>query len=125
MINVKAQGDYKDTLSWLTGLSEGDAFSDLDRYGRIGVEALSLATPHETGLTARSWGYGIVKEDDRISIQWYNMNENDGVIIAILIQYGHGTGTGGYISGQDFINPAIQPVFDWIADDVWNQVNNG
>lgn len=96
-------------------------FEDLDRYGREGVFALRAATPVETGLTAQSWQYRIIK-GKRPGIEWYNTNAEDGVQIAILIQYGHATGTGGYVHGRDYINPAMRNVFDRIADDVWKKV---
>jgi hypothetical protein len=90
----------------------------------MGVDALAKATPSESGLTAKSWGYRIYRNRNSTGIEWYNSNENNGVNIAILLQYGHGTGTGGYVSGQDYINPAIRPIFDRIAEDVWKKVTS-
>jgi hypothetical protein len=103
-------------------MAKGDLFSGLDHYGRMGVDALARATPVDTGLTASSWAYRIRREKGRVGIEWYNTHTVSGVQVAILIQYGHGTGTGGYVSGRDYINPAMQPLFDQIADDVWKKV---
>ena len=100
----------------------GDIFSGLDRYGQMGVNALASATPVDTGLTAQSWKYRIVKTRGRYTIEWYNTNVHNGSNVAILIQYGHGTGTGGFVQGRDYINPATRPIFDQIADDVWRKV---
>jgi predicted Zn-dependent protease len=126
MIGITATGDYNKTIVYLTRLSKadvkGDIFSGLDRYGRIGVDALSNATPVDSRLTANSWGYRIIKARNRPGIEWYNTNVVDNIHVAILIQYGHATGTGGYVAGRDFINPAIQPIFDQIVSDVWREV---
>ena len=95
----------------------------LDGYGRKGVAALSMATPVDTGEAASSWRYEVNFNKDTISIEWLNDDvTRDGVPIVILLQYGHGTGTGGYVQGRDFINPAIQPIFDEIADALWKEV---
>jgi hypothetical protein len=88
----------------------------------MGVNALANSTPVETGLTARSWQYRIVKDRRGPTIEWYNTNQVNGTPVAILIQYGHGTGTGGYVAGRDYINPAMRPIFDTIADEVWRRV---
>jgi hypothetical protein len=125
MLRITSSGSFEQTTKFLKGLQKGKMFSNLDRYGRQGVDALSSATPIETGETAHSWGYQIGQKKDRISISWFNTHEEDGVNIAVIIQYGHGTGTGGYIQGRDYINPAMRPVFDRILDDVWRQVTNG
>lgn len=96
----------------------------LDRFGREGVAALSMATPVDSGITAASWRYRIVNNKYELSIEWYNdSTTKDGIPIAVLIQYGHGTNNGGYVKGRDFINPAIQPIFDKIADAIWKEVN--
>ena len=100
----------------------GDQFRGLEAYGIRGVDALSSNTPRDSGLTAESWNYRIVKDPDHPRIEWFNDNVQNGSVIAILIQYGHGTGTGGYVEGRDYINPALRPVFDKIADDVWKEV---
>ena len=95
----------------------------LDQYGREGVAALSMATPVDTGNAANSWRYQVVNNKDGLSIEWLNDDlTRDGVPVVILLQYGHGTGTGGYVRGQDFINPAMKPIFDKIADSVWKEV---
>lgn len=95
----------------------------LDRFGREGVAALSMATPVDSGITAASWRYRIVNNKYELSIEWYNdSTTKDGIPIAVLIQYGHGTNNGGYVKGRDFINPAIQPIFDKIADAIWKEV---
>jgi hypothetical protein len=108
-------------LNFLKGFSLGDI---LGQYGQMGVEALAAATPERTGLTAESWGYEVTNSGGDWKITWTNTNINEGVAIAILIQYGHGTGTGGYVQGYDFINPAIQPIFDQIANGVWKAVTS-
>lgn len=125
MIRVSSRGSFRNTITWLDRLAHGDVYRDLDRYGRMGVEALSGATPVETGATARSWTYEIERSRSGVTISWSNTNENEGSRIALLIQYGHGTGTGGYVSGRDYINPAIRPIFDHIATEVWKKVMHG
>lgn len=122
MIGISSSGDFSRTNKFLSGLLRGDIYSDLDRYGKMGVEALAHATPVETGLTAKSWAYRIIKNKNRPGIEWYNTNVVSGTPVAILIQYGHGTGTGGYVEGRDFINPAMRPIFDQIASDIWRKV---
>lgn len=103
----------------------GDLSKDLDKYGQMGVDALAKATPRLTGTTARSWAYGIDSDGGAARLYWYNTNVNNGEVIALLIQYGHGTGTGGWVSGYDYINPALRPVFDRIAEELWKKVSNG
>ena len=95
---------------------------DLDKYGREGVAALASATPVDSGLTASSWGYRIVRKKESVTIEFYNKNIQNGVPIAIILQYGHGTGTGGWVEGKDYINPSIQPVFDRIVNNAWREV---
>lgn len=123
-INFMVSGDFKNLEKFLKKASSGDIFSRLDRYGKIGVDALRKSTPKESGETAKSWGYRVIKSKTNPGIEWYNTHVNDGVQIAVLIQYGHGTGTGGYVQGRDYINPAMQPVFDKIAQDVWKEVTS-
>ena len=122
MIGVTHTGSFKNTEKFLKRMTKRQQFPSLDTYGQRGVDALSNATPKDTRETSKRWRYKI--EDDRngITISWYNDNEDDGVPIVILIQYGHGTGTGGYVQGRDFINPAMQPVFDQIAEEMWKKV---
>ena len=96
----------------------------LEKYGQMGVEALRSATPIDSGKTAESWGYEISVGKEGATIYWTNTNQNKGVYIAVILQYGHGTGTGGYVQGIDYINPAIRPVFDKIAEEAWMEVVN-
>lgn len=121
-IKLKVKGDLKKTRRFLENAERGNYFSRLAEFAKEGVDALSSATPYDTGLTAKSWGYDISIENGKASILWTNSNVNDGVNIAILLQYGHGTGTGGYVKGTDYINPAIQPIMDKIAEEVWKEV---
>ena len=96
----------------------------LEKYGQMGVEALRSATPVDSGKTAECWGYEISVRKEGATIHWTNTNQNKGVYIAVILQYGHGTGTGGYVQGIDYINPAIRPVFDKIAEEAWMEVVN-
>lgn len=112
MISITQHGDFSKLDTYLNNLKSVFKMSDWDAYGRKGVEALSKATPVDSGETASSWYYKIEKTDTSITLKFLNSNVNDGVPIAIILQYGHGTGTGGWIAGYDYINPAIQPIFD-------------
>lgn len=123
-IKIVAKGDFKKTFRFLNGLVNRKFLSKLDYYGRKGVEALAAATPKDSGKTANSWGYEIVEEQGKCSIVWTNSNINDGVPIAVILQYGHGTNHGGYVQGQDYINPALRPIFDEIAEGAWKEVTN-
>lgn len=96
----------------------------LERYAREGVSALASATPVDSGATASAWSYEIESKGDQHTIYWTNSNSNKGVYIAVILQYGHGTGTGGYVAGRDYINPAIRPIFDNIAEEAWREVVN-
>ena len=96
----------------------------LNKCGEQGVAALASATPVRTGKTAASWGYSVEKTDYGWVINWHNTNINEGVPIAIILQYGHGTGTGGYVQGIDYINPSIRPVFESMANNVWKEVKD-
>lgn len=122
MIGISTKGDGSSTLKALERARKANLFSDLNRYGQLGVAALSRATPVDTRLTADSWAYRIKQERNGPRIEWYNTNVVNGTSIAVLIQYGHGTGTGGFISGRDFINPSIQPLFDQFVEDIWKKV---
>jgi hypothetical protein len=124
MFSVKSSGSFDNTVRFLNRIQNKDLFRNLDRFGRMGVDALSRATPVETGLAAKSWGYQIGNSGGKISISWFNTDVEGGVNIVIILQYGHGTGTGGYVQGRDFINPAMRPVFDKILEDVWRVVTN-
>lgn len=123
MIGVTTSGSFDNILKFLNRASKEDAFGNLDSYGERGVRALQAATPKESGETASSWAYRIIRESGKVRIEWYNTHEEDGSNIAILLQYGHGTGTGGWVEGRDYINPAMRPVFDEIARDVWKEVS--
>jgi hypothetical protein len=122
VISITSKGDYKKTLDFLNRSRRGDVFPDLNSYGRIGVNALRRVTPVDTGLTASSWDYRIIKGKHGPTIEWFNTNGKNGTSVAILIQYGHATGTGGYVIGKNYINPAMHPLFDTIANDVWKAV---
>lgn len=112
-------------ITFLEQMRAAKLVSDFDRFGKMGVDALAKATPVESGETARSWGYVIKTSPREVEIHWTNSHVNNGENIAVLIQYGHGTGTGGYIAGKDYINPAIRPVFDQIIADIGKKVNRG
>jgi hypothetical protein len=122
MITITQKGSFKNTEAYLDRLSKGDAFAVLSKYGEQGVVALSNATPTDSGTTANSWYYDIVHRKGYSSIRWHNSNVVDGLPIAVLLQYGHGTGTGGYVQGRDYIMPALRPIFDQIANEVWKEV---
>ena len=122
MITFRQKGDLSKASRYLERLKEAAKLGVLDKYGREGVAALASATPTETGLTASSWTYEIERKGSSVSIVYKNSNINKGVPIAVILQYGHGTGTGGWVQGRDYINPAIQPVFDRIADEAWKEV---
>lgn len=122
MFEISSKGDFNKTRDFLTKILRRDIFGELNRYGQEGVDALARATPQDSGLTSISWGYRIIKDRGRPGIEWYNTNEVNGTPVAILIQYGHATGTGGYVHGRDFINPAMRPIFDKIADGIWKKV---
>lgn len=122
MITTKSSGSFKNTKAFFARVQNGSIFSELSAYGQQGVDALSNATPRDSGETANSWQYHIFKKNGKYGVAWYNTHVVDGIPIAIILQYGHGTGTGGYVQGYDYINPAIRPIFDKIADDVWKKV---
>ena len=122
MITLTSKGDFSKLTSYLEKLKESARVGLLDKYGQAGVDALSAATPMDSGLTASSWYYEIEHSDTGASINFLNSHINKGVPIAIILQYGHGTGTGGWVEGRDYLNPAIQPIFDQIANDVWKEV---
>ncbi len=122
MFEVNSYGDHKNTTDFLNRLRNGDPYSDLNGYGQEGVAALANATPMNSGLTANSWAYRVIKSRKRPGIEWYNTNPAGTASVAVLIQYGHATGTGGYVIGIDYINPAMRPLFDRIAEDVWRKV---
>lgn len=124
MISFSQKGDFSKLTSFLEKIKEITRMGSLDKFGRQGVEALSAATPIDTGLTSASWEYKIENRKGSTSIIFYNNNIQNGVPIAILLQYGHATRNGGWVQGRDYINPAIQPIFDRIAEEAWREVKN-
>lgn len=122
MISFRQKGDFSKLNRYLERVKEAANFGILDKYGREGVAALASATPVESGKTASSWYYEITRQNGSVSIEFYNSNVNKGVPIAIILQYGHGTGTGGWVEGRDYINPVVQPLFDKIAEEAWKEV---
>ena len=122
MISFRQKGDFSKTIRFLGKTKEAVKLRDLDRYGREGVSALASATPVDSGLTANSWYYEIERGNGSVTISFHNSNIQNGVPIAIILQYGHGTRNGGWVQGRDYINPAIQPIFDKIADNAWKEV---
>lgn len=121
-ISFRQRGDFKQTEKILKKSLGRDYMSVLEKYANQGVAALSAATPVDTGLTASSWGYRIIQNEGHISIIWENSNVQKYVNIAIILQYGHATRNGGYVEGRDYINPALQPIFDKMADAAWKEV---
>lgn len=124
MITFHHKGDFSKLSSFFERIKEAVHLSNLDKYGQAGVAALSSATPVRTGLTAGSWSYKIAHTGSGVAIQFFNSNINKGFPVAIMLQYGHGTGTGGWVEGRDYINPAIQPVFDQIVEEAWKEVTS-
>jgi hypothetical protein len=122
MIKFRQKGDFSKLTRYLEKAKKTVNLGDLDKYGRAGVAALASATPVDTGLTANSWYYKIVRKEGLITITFCNSNIQNGVPIAIILQYGHGTNNGGWVQGRDYINPAIQPVFDKLTNDAWREV---
>ena len=122
MIRLRSKGDFKKADKYFRNLMKASRVEILEKYGNKGVAALSSATPVESGLTASSWSYRIERSGSRVAIYFTNSNINKGVNIAIILQYGHGTGTGGWVEGRDYINPAIQPLFDELAEAAWREV---
>ena len=124
MISFKHRGNFNKLERFLNRVSGAAYLNVLSKYGEKGVEALRAATPIDSGKTAESWSYEIEHNSDRTTIVWKNSNVNENVNIAIILQYGHGTGTGGYVVGRDYINPAMRPIFDSIADEAWTEVTS-
>ena len=124
MITFKHKGDFSKFNRFLERAKEAVRLGDLDKYGREGVAALASATPVDSGLTASSWYYKIEQKPGAVSISFHNSNIQNGVPIAIILQYGHGTGNGGWVEGRDYINPAIRPIFEKIANNAFNKVIN-
>lgn len=122
MISFRQKGDFSKLTHYFEKVKEAARLSILDKYGREGVAALASATPVESGNTADSWYYDVKRQNGSATISFYNSNVNEGVPIAIILQYGHGTGTGGWVEGRDYINPAIQPIFDKLTEEAWKEV---
>lgn len=122
MIRFRQKGDFSKLTRFMERAKNVVRLGDLDKFGRAGVAALASATPVESGLTASSWYYTIIRKKGSVAIEFNNSNLQNGVPIAIILQYGHGTGTGGWVRGRDYINPVIQPIFDEIANDAWREV---
>ena len=122
MINFQHSGNFNNITRFLERMSKQDAMSILNKYGKRGVELLRTATPIDTGKTADSWGYEAVRENGRYKIYWSNSNIQNGVPIAIILQYGHATRNGGYVEGIDYINPALEEVFTSMAEELWKEV---
>jgi hypothetical protein len=124
LIKLTSRGSFKKTQDWLRRMQSGKEFAGLDKYGAMGVNALKRATPVDSGATQEGWYYEIIRRPGYYSIQWLNSHtEEPGHIpIAVLIQFGHGTRNGGYVEGRDYINPAMRPIFDQIADAMWKEV---
>lgn len=124
MITFEHKGDFHKFFNYMERLKTTVKMSNLDAYGRKGVEALATATPVDSGETASSWYYEIYNRNGTIQITFRNSNIQNGVLIAVILQYGHGTRNGGWVEGRDYINPTIQPIFDEILNDLWKEVTN-
>lgn len=124
IINLSSSGSFEHVIKFLEKIRVLDISKILNKYGKLGVSQLEKYTPKRTGLTASSWTYDITYSATHASVSWHNTNINDGVQIAMLIQYGHGTRNGGYVQGIDYINPALEPIFSKMADDAWEEIKN-
>lgn len=122
MITIESQGEWKLTRNWFDRMTKLDLALIMNQFGKEGVSALAATTPSRSGLTSKSWNYEVTRKGNNWKITWTNSNVNKGANIAVLIQYGHGTRNGGYVVGRDYINPAIRPVFDKIAQKAWKEV---
>lgn len=123
-VKFEVSGSFTKTERFLNRMKRREYLNVLDEFGRKGVQALRNATPVDSGATAEAWDYEIKRTRGYTEIVWTNSNINDGVPIAVILQYGHGTGTGGYVQGRDYINPAIRPIFDKIAEKAWKVVTS-
>jgi|SRR5215204_5022355 len=124
MISADVSGSFRKTESFLINLNRINILHIMDENGKLGVKVLSEATPIETRRAASSWGYEVGKRNNIYTITWTNSDIENGFPVVIMLQYGYGTGTGGYVQGRDFINPAIKPIFDRIANSVWKAVTS-
>lgn len=122
MVSFKHRGNFNKIEKFFNRMTDETYLNKLAEYGQMGVDALSSATPVDSGLTASCWEYEIEHTDTMTVISWLNTNVNKNVNIALILQYGHGTGTGGYVQGRDYINPAIRPIFDAMASEAWKEV---
>lgn len=123
-INIGGKGDFSKTLNYFKRVKEAARIRILEKYGEKGVAALASATPVRTGLTASSWYYKVERSGNKVSLIFLNSHLNKGVNIAVILQLGHGTGTGGWVEGRDYINPAIRPIFDEIVEKAWKEVTS-
>lgn len=123
-IIIKHRGSFRNTERLFQKLDRFEISNILEKYGKMGVDALSAATPVNSGETSNSWDYTVEKQNSGYTIVWTNSNVNNGVNIALILQTGHGTGTGGYVRGKDYINPALRPIFDALAEEAWQEVTN-
>ena len=121
-VSITEKGSFNNTERYLRKLKDADRLRVLNKYGSLGVNALSNATPVESGETSEAWYFNVVQRPGYYSIRWYNHHVEDGVPIAVILQYGHGTRTGGYVQGRDYIMPAIRPIFDAMANEAWREV---
>ena len=124
MISFRQKGDFSRTFRFLENAKKAIRSVDFDKFGRQGVAALASATPIDSGQTSNSWYYEVNVTKESVTIGFYNSNVQNGVPIAIILQYGHGTRNGGWVEGRDYINPAIQPIFDKITNDAWREVTD-
>lgn len=122
MIKFTQKGDFSKLESYLKKQAKHNKINILEQYGKMGVAALREATPVDTGKTASSWSYSIKQTSKSASITWSNSNVQNGVPIAIILQYGHATGNGGWVEGRDYINPAIKPIFDKMTEELWKEI---
>lgn len=123
-ITFESKGDFSKGSKFLKELKKKLRFSKLEEYGQKGVDALSAATPRDTGLTSKSWDYRIKDSGNKCTLEWFNTNTNNGVNIALIIDMGHATGTGGWVEGRHYIDPALQPIFDKICEEAWKEVTS-
>lgn len=124
LIKIEQSGNFDNITRFLETMKKRDVMSVLNRYGQIGVDRLREATPVDSGKTAESWGYEIVANNSQYRLYWTNTNENNGVHIAIILQYGHGTKNGGFVEGTDYINPVLEEIFKTMAEELWKEVVN-
>lgn len=124
MFSIQQKGDFRKTEKFLRKSFGIRWRSILEKYGRLGVQTLSAATPIDTGFTASSWRYEIIQNESGLSVTWYNDNVVNHVNVALILQYGHGTRNGGWVKGIDYINPALKPIFDKLANEAWKEVSS-